>query len=176
MAKLKMLSPWMVFYREVDAMFKKDPEVQVVYDEDAQVIKLFVDNTDKADALAQILPDEKEFGNVTLKIVVIPANNLLQSSPDDLLRRALWRNNAVWSVESTKDIPGFPCLTYVIFAKEVVQYFTDNLGDYYGVTSTLYQNIAKDIFINTDGVYFCTDVTSRPYAPSNCCGSDRMPF
>lgn len=176
MAKLKMLSPWMVFYREIDAMFKRDPEVKVVYDEDEQIIKLFVDNTSKADALTQILPEEKEFGNVTVKIVVIPANNLLQSSPDDLFGRALCCNDAVAGVETTKDIPGFPCLTYVIFAKEVVQYFTDNLGDYYGVTSTLYQNIAKDIFINTDGVYFCTDVTNRPYAPSNCCGSDRMPF
>lgn len=166
MAKLKMLSPWMVFYREVDAMFKKDPEVQVVYDEDAQVIKLFVDNTDKADALTQILPEEKEFGNVTVQIVVIPANNLLQSSPDDLFRRALRYNGAVWSVESTKDTPGFPCLTYVIFNKEVVQYFTDNLGDYYGITSTLYQNIAKDIFVNVEGVYFCTDVVSRPLAPN----------
>jgi hypothetical protein len=158
MAKLKMLSPWMVFYREIDAMFKKDPEVQVIYDEDAQIIKLFVDNTDKADALAQILPEEKEFGNVTLQIVVIPANNLLQSSPDDLFRRAFYHNEAVRSVESTRDIPGFPCLTYVIFNKEVVQYFTDNLGDYYGITSTLYQSIAKDIFVNVEGVRFCTDV------------------
>lgn len=176
MAKLKMLSPWMVFYREVDAMFKKDPEVQVVYDEDAQVIKLFVDNTSKADALSQILPDEKEFGNVTIQIVVIPSNNLLQSSPDDLFRRAFYYNDAVTSVETTKDVPGFPCLTYVIFSKEVVQYFTDNLGDYYGVTSTLYQNIAKDIFINTEGVYFCTDVASRPRPLSDCCGSDHIPF
>lgn len=175
MAKLQVLSPWMVFYREIDAMFKKDPEVQVVYDEVEQVIKLFVDNTDKADALAQILPDEKEFGNVTLQIVVIPANNLLQSSPDDLFRRAFRYNDAVWSVETTKDIPGFPCLTYVIFNKEVVQYFTDNLGDYHGITSTLYQDIAKDIFVNTEGVYFCTDVASRPPRLSEC-GSDCMQF
>lgn len=188
MAKLKMLSPWMVFYREVDAMFKKDPEVQVVYDEDAQVIKLFVENIDKADALVQILPEEKEFGNVTVQIAVIPANNLLRSSSIDipgfpcltsegLFKRAFWRNEAVWSVETTKDIPGFPCLTYVVFSKEVVQYFTDNLGDYHGITSTLYQNIAKDIFINTEGVYFCTDIATRVrperYASTDCAS---MPF
>ena len=117
----------------------------------------------------------KEFGNVTVQIVVIPSNNLLQSSPDDLFRRAFYYNDAVTSVEITKDIPGFPCLTYVIFAKEVVQYFTDNLGDYYGITSTLYQDIAKDIFVNTEGVYFCTDVASRPRPLSNC-GSDCMSF
>ena len=157
MAKLKMLSPWMVFYREIDAIFKYDAEVQVVYDEDEQVIKLFVDNSSKADALAQILPAEKEFGNVTVQIAVVPSNSLLKTSTENLMNRAFVVNGAVRGVISTKDIPGFPSITYVIFKKKVVQYFTDNLGDYNGITSTLYQDIAKDVFVNTAGVYFCTD-------------------
>lgn len=157
MAKLKMLSPWMVFYREIDAIFKYDAEVQVVYDEDEQVIKLFVDNSSKADALAQILPAEKEFGNVTVQIAVVPSNSLLKTSTENLMNRAFVGNGAVRGVISTKDIPGFPSITYVIFKKKVVQYFTDNLGDYNGITSTLYQDIAKDVFVNTAGVYFCTD-------------------
>lgn len=49
--------------------------------------------------------------------------------------------------------------TYVVFEKEVVQYWNDNLADYNGLTSTLYQDLAKEIFedANLDGVYFCTD-------------------
>ena len=163
MARLKVLSPWMVFYKEVDAMFKNDHDIQVIYDEDNQIIKLFVDNASKADALSQILPHEKEFGNVTVYIEVVPANSLLQSSCDNLISRAFTGNSAVSSIESTRDIPGFPSITYVIFKKEVVQYFTDNLGDYHGLTSTLYQEIAKDIFVNTAGVYFCTDVVDSKY-------------
>lgn len=161
MAKLKMLSPWVVFYREVDAMFKQDEDVKVIYDEEAQSLKIFVDNTSKADALSQILPQEKGFGNVTLMIEVIPANYILQTSKEDLFRRAFLGNSAVVFVETTKEMPGFPPVTHIVFTKTVVQYFTDNLFDYYGVTSTLYQDIAKDIFINTEGVYFSTDVNEN---------------
>ena len=52
-------------------------------------------------------------------------------------------------------------MTYVVFKKEVVQYFNDSLGDIHGVCSTLMQDIAKDIFEDTEGVYFCTD-TENP--------------
>ena len=45
---------------------------------------------------------------------------------------------------------------YVIFQKEVVQFFTDDLTDIYGLCSTLYQDIAKDVFENVGGVFFCT--------------------
>ena len=36
--------------------------------------------------------------------------------------------------------------TYVVFEKEVVQYWNDNLGDINGLRSTLYQDLAKEIF------------------------------
>lgn len=45
----------------------------------------------------------------------------------------------------------------MLFKKEVVQYFTDNLGDYNGYRSTLYENIARDIFGDIVGVFFCTN-------------------
>ena len=48
-------------------------------------------------------------------------------------------------------------MTFIVFEKVVVQWFSDSIGDWYGLTSTLYQDLAKDIFGNIDGVYFCTD-------------------
>ena len=50
----------------------------------------------------------------------------------------------------------FCVLCDCVFAKEVVQYWNDSLSDPYGKVSTLYQDIAKDIFEDTDGVMFCT--------------------
>jgi len=47
-------------------------------------------------------------------------------------------------------------LTYVLFKNKVVQYFIDNIGDYNGMKSTLYEDIARDIFEDVDGVFFCT--------------------
>ena len=55
-------------------------------------------------------------------------------------------------------------ITYVVFVNEVVQYFNDDLGDVYGQCSTLYQEIAKDVFGETEGVFFCTDVEEPVYA------------
>ena len=49
-------------------------------------------------------------------------------------------------------------ITYVVFVNEVVQYYNDNLSDIHGLRSTLYQEIAKDIFETRLGVYYCTDL------------------
>ena len=49
-------------------------------------------------------------------------------------------------------------LVYVIFKKEVVQYFNDNLGDYNGICSTLYQELAKNVLKPQPGIFFCTSV------------------
>ena len=46
---------------------------------------------------------------------------------------------------------------YVVFKNKVVQYFNDNLMDINGFCSTLYENIARDIFEKMDGVFYCTD-------------------
>ena len=50
---------------------------------------------------------------------------------------------------------------YVIFANKVVQYFNDSLSDAHGVCSTLYQDIARDVFGDDCGVYFCTDLEEK---------------
>lgn len=41
---------------------------------------------------------------------------------------------------------------------KVVQYFNDDLGDAHGVCSTLYQEIAKDVFGEHEGIFFCTNL------------------
>ena len=111
-----------------------------------------------------LLPLEKTFGNVTLNISVVPANpaidpSIREDTEDivDLYQDALYDNPIVEDI-IREDIPGLD-ITYIVFKKEVVQYFTDNLGELYGMHSTLYQDIAKDIFFNkTPNIFFCTSV------------------
>lgn len=162
MAKIKMSSPWVVFYREINEMFKYDKQVHVVYDEDENHIKLYVDDDYKAEALSYLLPEEKCFGNVTLTISVIPANidkdmSLVGVNRADLLEIALTDNGAF---SFSKTIHGIFTnnLTYIVFKNKVVQYFVDDLSDIYGQCSTLYQEIAKDVFGEIEGVFFCTDI------------------
>jgi len=76
----KLSPPWVTYYRELEELFSKDPEVTVKFDEDKLQIKLLVANTDKAYALSMLLNPSKEFGNVTVTIDVIPSNDGEKSS------------------------------------------------------------------------------------------------
>ena len=161
MAKLKLSPPWAIRATEIEQMFKFDSEVHVVYDEDECIVKVYVDNSEKAEALGRILIPEYDFGNVTLRVVVIPANTAVRScavtNSNASLFIAAFMDNPICSF--IKTIHGiFPNdLTYVVFKNCVVQYFNDSLSDVYGQASTLYQNIASEIFKNNEGVFFCTD-------------------
>lgn len=151
--KVKLSAPWITFFREIEALFKEDPEVNVVHDEEKNIVKIFVDNDEKADALAKLLPGEKTFGNVTMTIEVIPANDSAESKIS-LFQKAFDGNPAFSFI---KTVEGVFTMSYVVFRKKVVQFFNDDLGDLNGLCSTLYQDIAKDVFKEQMGIYFCTD-------------------
>lgn len=171
MAKLKMISPWINYYHELQAFFKYDRGVTVVIeDEEDTEIKVYVDGEKKAEALTQMLPETRKFGNVTLKITVIPSNNneprrgalgrkyAINSDMNpiqQLLYNAFAGNGALTFMDSFQLQTNE--LIYVVFINEVVQYYNDDLGDYYGQCSTLFQNLAADIFEELPGVHYCTD-------------------
>jgi hypothetical protein len=165
MPKLKLSSPWVLFYHEVEAMFKNDRAVHVVFDEDNTKIKIYVNGVNKAAALEWLLPKSKEFGCTNVLIEVIPANKedgrmhyaYRSTTPESLFGEAFAGNPALSYVRGVEGIFTNP-IYYVVFRKEVVQYFTDDLGDANGVRSTLYQEIAKEIFVDMEGVQYCTDV------------------
>lgn len=151
--KLKLSSPWVTFVHELEALFKEDPEVRVMYDEELCEVKLYVENAIKADALTQLLPEKKYFGNVELNITVVPSNDA--ETPVDLICRAFDGNPVLSHVRTVDSIIG--SFNYVVFRNEVVQFFNDQLDDVCGNKSTLYQEIAKDVFGTKDGLFFCTD-------------------
>ena len=134
MARVKLSAPWDEFYNEVNELFRYDDEVRVVFFEEQKTIKLYVDN-----------------------IEVIPSNKEKKTE----LTRNIWSvaftgNTAVSFIYTIDGIFSNP-LTYVVFLNEVVQYFNDNLGDINGNRSTLYEDIARDVFENVDATFFCTD-------------------
>lgn len=184
MARLNLSSPWVLFYHEVDVFFKPDPYVNVVLDDkDPNDLKLFIYVDEyaaccegKAEAIRKLLPQKKDFGLQALWITVVPssefvvrafnkANNSiackgyfdLPNTVDELLRTAFCTNQALDDIKKIIGVFSNP-IYYVIFSKKVVQYFTDELSDANGVRSTLYQDIAKDIFVPIDGVYYNTNI------------------
>lgn len=166
MARVKMAAPWIVFVAEMEQMFKYDTEVHIVYDEEAQIVKVYVDNGAKASALEALFPAEKAFGNIVLKIEVIPANNFEVVTYADRYATAFSGNGAFSFIRRVKGIFSND-LIYVVFKNEVVQYYNDDLGDIYGQCSTLYQEIAKHIFVPVEGVFYCTNVPETNHNLNN---------
>lgn len=152
---VKLSSPWMNHYRKIKAIFGNDPDVTVKFDNQNCSCKLYVHGQDKADAIAAILPSEATFGKVTMTISVVP-DNVLKANQLDIYEKAFEGNPAFIGTKKV-DFAGF-ALNYVIFKKEVVQYFNDDLSDANRVESTLYEDIAKDVFGEGTNVFFSTDV------------------
>lgn len=153
----KMSPPWYNYVDEIMALFGRDPEINISFDPDTMRLDLYVDNTDKACALQELLPTDIDFGGVDLNISVIPANKMIENTNARLYEVAFRGNPVVTDVVDVEEVFSNP-IAYVVFKKEVVQYYSDNLGDLYGNTNTLLQDIAKRIFADKDeGIYFCTD-------------------
>ena len=155
MSKTKLSAPWVNYYHELEAFFAEDNSVNVQYNNDIPEINIYVDGPAKANALSKLIPEEKVFGTTTLKINVIPSNK--QESRAELIKAALEGNKAFVFAETIQGPMSNP-MTFIVFKNKVVQYFTDDLSDYFGVRSTLYQDMAKELFSEDEGVYFSTNI------------------
>lgn len=173
MAIINLSAPWITFYRKVEAMFKYDPDINVVFDAEHNNLKLFVFGTEKAEAIQKLLPPKKVFGETEMFINVYPTNTeeKISNGKTRAYRQYVgifdiaFAHNPAYCYErnASSDLP-FD-IHYVVFAKRVVQYYNDDIGDVNGICSTLYQNIAEDIFVKDPSVHFCTDIRD---------GSDRF--
>lgn len=151
MANMKLSPPWAIFYREIQAIFGEDPEIHVVYDEENEVVKIYVENSEKAEILSQLLPTKKMFGRVALDIQVIPADGKKYSTEvpetvDALMFAKAFNGNPVFAYAKTYPNLFGAVVTYVVFVPEVVQFFDDDISDIHGIKSTLYENLARDVF------------------------------
>ena len=166
MAKLNLSAPWVTYYRETEELFRNDPTIRVLFDEEEPELKLYVNDQDKYEALTFLMPEKMEFANVTMPITIVPANLPdtahcnKEKTPAEHIMALFFDNEALVDIAVVHGIFAND-LVYVIFKKEVVQYFNDNLGDYNGVCSTLYQEIAKNVLKPQPGIFFCTSVSDN---------------
>ena len=151
---VKLSAPWITYFRKLETLFKYDEDVNVKYDESAMIISIFVEGQDKADALTQLLPTEVSFGNVVVSIRVIPANAKMNRV--DLLKKA-FDNNPIFSYATTIEGVMVNPISYVVFEPKVAQYWDDNLHDPHGLVSTLYEDLAREVFGEEGGICFSTD-------------------
>lgn len=165
-ARLKISPPWVTYINKLQALFDPDPLIAFNINfqgEDGPSVTLATTNGDKAAALVKILPEKKVFGGVTLTITVdCPTmSNRAFVSQKELFETAFEGNPAfAYAVCPVDEGYWFFPLTYVVFKNCVVQFFNDNLNDCHGLISTLYQDIAAEIFgdAGLTNVCFNTDI------------------
>lgn len=154
MSEVRLSPPWNTYVRKIKALFEEDPEIKVEYDDENIKLKLFVENQNKADAIQQLLPEKKEFGNVTLYVEVIPANR--PQKKIDLFRKAFEGNPIFSYAVSVSDLSSND-YNFVVFRHKICQFWNDQLNDINGNVSTLYENVAREIFEDHEGVFFNTE-------------------
>ena len=175
MARLNLTAPWVEHYNKLKAFFEKDRYVTVVIDEEDVVadgihkIKMVCSDPErgKGYALDQVLRKDLPYTTVEVlyrdkdpEIDAVRFKTVMSDGYLEQLSFVLRGNEALEGVR-VKYLPGISPeegFKYVIFKKEVVQYYADDLSDYYGHHSTLYEILARDIFETPPpGVFFCTE-------------------
>lgn len=155
MANLKLSPPWIILHHEFKAFFAEDPEVHVGYDDEEKKIVVYVDNSKKAEALEELLREKVFYGNTEVTIDVVPAN--ITCGGNATMEDAFAGNGNFDHIEKVTAF-GFD-MTFVVFKAKVVQYRTDDISDFYGLQSTLYEDIARDICKPSPKIFYCTEPT-----------------
>ena len=163
-ARLKILPPWTIAIRKLEALFDGDPLIAFNCDFNGSEpsVVLSCGNSDKVTALQQILPEEICFGNIKLKVAVdgVPSNRAFTSKVE--LFDTAFKGNPAYAYSICPAEEGYQWIgsTYVVFNNCVVQFAADNLNDCHGVISTLYETIADEMLTGpaTQGVYYNTNV------------------
>ncbi len=158
--ELKLSSPWDVHAKKVWALFQHDGEVDVDYDGDGPKVTVRVSNAVKAEALASLLPTEQTFGNVTLRIEVVPANI---DGTDEQVFRWAFDGNPVLSAMDTESLPDGSPITFALFEPEVAQIFADDLGNPYGIQTYTYEQLAADV-LDAGNVLITSDIAGATIA------------
>lgn len=166
--RMKLSPPWCTHLSMLKAIFDEDKDITIKYDNEFyNNIKIYVNNVDKAFALDKIISAWKEYGNVNLRIMVIPPNGETIKNENNLydtqqLYEIAFKGNPVFSFAKTFQGLFNNKIIYVVFKNKVVQFFNDDLNDIYGNMTTLYENIAREIFNSESnvnrGVTYCTDL------------------
>lgn len=162
--KLKILPPWTIAIRKLEALFDGDPLIAFNVDFSGihPSVVLSCNDGDKVTALEMILPEEISFGNVKLEIIIdgTPSNRAFANKVE--LFDVAFKGNPVYAYSICPVDEGYHWFntTYVVFNNCVVQIPADNLNDCHGIISTLYQTIAEELLTGpaTAGVFYNTHI------------------
>lgn len=180
--KVGLQSPWVTHWNFVKAMFARDEEINVTEirevppndENDKGLYEFDVEsgNEEKIIAIRSILTNLIEMGNITLRINInftgTGGLNAVKDEEDitiETYKKAFENNLTLFDTISIKDVAGY-VHEWVVFARDVVSFYNDDLLDPWGMWNGLYKDIAEQIF-NSSDIMFATapdNVDSLEYA------------
>lgn len=151
----KLLPPWYLLNNKLSALLNADPCVHVEHLTGAapdMEIKISVCNEDKAQALAAFLNRTHDFGNlaVTVKIYTAESVPVNAIKPNDIketvemLNRALIGNE--YFVKAGTGSTHQSEAAFAIFQPKVIQYYSDDISDWYLNTNEVASKVFSDVF------------------------------
>ena len=140
--QVSLSPPWITKVNELKALFGVDPDIDVVYNDEAKEVIIESVNTFKIMALQKILVPSVTFGNVTLTIKCLVKDN----AEDDVasLIKTAFADNPHFSQVITAPTP-YGEQVYALFKKEVIQFYNDDTSDYYGNWNGLSEDILRGV-------------------------------
>ena len=166
MANVGIQSPWVTTYNKINALFERDEDLTISPlsgDEDGvYTFTISSSNATKLNAIEKLLANNYKFGNVTLNVKFVVEDNGKDGITVADLKNAFTGNSVVSKIETVVNPVGVS-QTFVMFGREVIQFYNDDISDFFGNYNGLAEDIARELFNPVDAsISYCTDVV-----PSN---------
>lgn len=160
---VKKSSPWVHYVALLKMLFENDPDVRIVYrEEHPYIVDINITGEEKFEAAQKLIGEVKLFGNVMISIRYHLSNPVKEEKSKKELFKTLFEGNPILTDVVTVDLPNTSNnITYFLFKDEVVQYWDDDLSNPHGMVSTLWAEIMKELFDDTEEVIFTTRVDGR---------------
>jgi len=153
-------SPWVTTYNKIKALFERDDDLEITGitndGEGVYTFSIISANSTKLNSIERILKNEFVFGNVKLVVKFVYENKVDAVTAADF-KNAFNGNNVLRKVETVDTVLAND-VNYVIFSKEIVQFFNDDIGDYFGNYNGLFEDIARECFKEEIRANYCTDI------------------
>lgn len=155
---VKLSPPWDGHMSMLASFFAGDGRVKVGYCDDTRTGTIEVLDSRMYDALSQVLRTSIRFGNVTLKLNLVPKfePKVCPKMTDlEALKVVLAQNPAFSKVKVQKAAAG--AFVFVLFKPVVLQWYNDNLGNPWKLTTSTHELQADRVFKRGLGVSFTTE-------------------
>ena len=156
MDKTTISPPCYTLYNKFEEMFGDDPEISLDMKgvEDGYHIIFESRNSIKLDALEKMLKPSFDYGNIKVSLEFKVSNESATTTYDFAID-AFSGNPMFEDIILRSFMPGLkPDQVCVILQKKIIQFFNDNLDDFYGNLNFLPTDVAKEIFVENDALRF----------------------